>query len=105
MGSSNWQGLDGYIRLASAFGPPGLGGPVRDELRRVLHAHCQALTIDRIGNLTARFGPKGPPAVMVIAHMDEVAFVVKAINSKGELGLLPQGWLAPEKLQAQDMVV
>jgi putative aminopeptidase FrvX len=105
MNSSSWNGFEKYKKLASAYGPPGLEGAVRDELTSLLRPYTGRLETDRIGNLYAEVGSSESPVVMIGAHMDEVALVVTGITSEGLLKVKPQGYLQPKQFDQQPLVI
>jgi tetrahedral aminopeptidase len=103
--SASWNGFRKYKKLASAYGPPGLEGEVRDELTHMLRLHTAQLETDRIGNLYAEMGPIESPAIMISAHMDEVALVISGATEKGLLRVKPQGYLQPKQFDQQPMAI
>lgn len=66
-----------------------------DAMIRVFANHLNTLadevSIDRLGNVTGRFGSGGSPRVAVLAHMDTVGFVIKSMNGDGMLRVVPVG--------------
>jgi putative aminopeptidase FrvX len=105
MAPLEWSGFEVYERLASKFAPPGMEGPVRDELQDLLSRYTSLIEIDSIGNLYAYMGTAQGPRVMVTAHMDEVALVVSDINERGSLHVIPQGLLSAENFYKQPVMV
>jgi len=74
---------------------PGVAGH-EDAIARVMADHLAPLAaqvrIDALGNVIARFGPDGPvPRVAVLAHMDTVGFLVKAVHEDGTLSVVQVG--------------
>jgi putative aminopeptidase FrvX len=105
MAPLEWSGFEVYERLASKFAPPGMEGPVRDELKDLLSRYTSLIEIDSIGNLYAYMGTAEGPRVMVTAHMDEVALVISDINERGSLHVIPQGLLRAENFYKEPMMV
>ena len=70
--------------LTNAHGVSGFEGEVREILRREWRELLPDLHTDGIGNLlgTLPGGPDGP-RVLVMAHMDEVGFLVRHIDDDG----------------------
>jgi len=64
--------------------------PLVDEIRR-----------DPLGNVIAVKRGKGGPRVMIAAHMDEIGFIVRAIDDRGFIRLQPVGGFDPRVLPAQ----
>ncbi|MFM7321865.1 MAG: hypothetical protein ACKO5K_10130 [Armatimonadota bacterium] len=85
--------------LVRAPGPPGAEGPVRDVLTRRLDAEGIAWRIDARGNLLAAPGKVWPetPRVVVTAHLDEIALMVRRIEPDGSLAVGPLGGAHPWK--------
>ena len=85
--------------LIHAPGPPAQEGPVRDVLTNALDAAGIKWTIDARGNLLAAPGNTIPekPRIVVTAHMDEIALMVRQINPDGTLSVLPLGGAHPWK--------
>jgi len=48
------------------------------------------VSIDRLGNVIARFG-SGEPSIAILAHLDTVGFMVKSVNSDGTLRVVSVG--------------
>lgn len=79
---------DGVVRLleelTNAHGAPGFEGPVRNILRREWQGLVSDLRTDGVGNLlgTVR-GPANGPRVLIMAHLDEVGFLVRYVDDDG----------------------
>ena len=74
---------------------------VRRELEPI--APCR---VDSLGNLICvKQGTGGGPKLMIAAHMDEIGFLVKFIDSNGFLRLQPLGGFDPRQLNSQRVVV
>lgn len=56
-----------------------------------LAARADSVEIDSIGNVIARFGPEGQPAIAILAHMDSIGMRVNRVNRDGTLGAVPVG--------------
>ncbi|MEX0364001.1 M42 family metallopeptidase [Mycoplasmopsis synoviae] len=71
--------------------------PVVDELKKTLNKLDFSLSRDNFGSLIAYKKAKSAkaPKVMIAAHMDEVGFLVRSIDSKGQLLLYPVGGIWP----------
>ncbi len=59
---------------------------IESELKRVV----DEVRTDKIGNLITRKG-SGKPRIMLVAHMDEIGFMVKHIDEKGFIRFEPVG--------------
>jgi len=105
MTSTNWSGFNEYSQVATAFGPPGMEGPVREVMSKLLRPYARVIETDRIGNLYAVMGPDEAPTVMLSAHMDEVALVVSGVTERGFIRVAPQGLLRPRSFCLQPVAV
>lgn len=85
--------------LVALPGPPGQEDAVRDYLE----AHARALGLpcrtDAKGNLLVAPTPIWPenPAIVVTAHMDEIALLVTGVDGEGGLHVAPLGGVFPWK--------
>jgi endoglucanase len=85
--------------LCQINGVSGDEDEIRDYIRSRIGDHVDDLTEDAYGNLIVRKGKPRKPRVMLAAHMDEVGFMITALEKTGMLkfktiGLLPQTILA-----------
>src|SRR3990172_10902283 len=72
--------------LTNAHGVSGFEGPVRDILRREWKDLLTDLHTDGLGNLIGSLrGSSDSPRVLLMAHMDEVGFLVRHIDENGYL--------------------
>ncbi len=69
--------------LLNANAAPGFEGPVRDILRREWKPLLKERHTDGIGNLIGTAPGEGGPRVLLVAHMDEVGFLVRHIDERG----------------------
>ena len=88
---------------------PGISGR-EDQMRKLVAEELRPLTdsleADVMGNLIAiKKGTEGGPRVMIAAHMDEIGFMVKHIDDRGFLRLLPVGGWDPRNMVAQRVLV
>lgn len=87
------------------------GIPSREEkIRRVVAEEMRSLVdtleVDAMGNLVGiKQGESAGPRVMIAAHMDEIGFMVKHVDNRGFLKLLPVGGWDPRNLVAQRVLV
>ena len=91
--------------LTEAPGAPGYEGAVADILQREL-SPIGDCTRDNLGSFICRKeGDKSEPKVLLIAHMDEVSFMVKHVTSKGFIRFTPLGgWHDPVLLSSRVVV-
>ncbi|ABY95484.1 MULTISPECIES: M42 family metallopeptidase [Thermoanaerobacter] len=78
--------------LTELLGASGDEKEVREKIKEIVKPYVDELYVDRIGNLIAcKKGKKEKPKVMLAAHMDEVALMVKSVNEDGTLSFSPVG--------------
>jgi len=99
--------------FSNADGPSGGEGPVRDLVVDAVRDHVDALEVDAMGNLIARIAPaarrggraagrgKRKPHVMLCAHMDEIGFMVNAVEKDGRVRFRKVGGIDPRILVGQ----
>jgi putative aminopeptidase FrvX len=91
--------------LVESYGVSGSEGLVRATVERLLPKWAKAKSeTDTAGNLWVRVG-KGDPLVVVVAHMDEIGFVVKSIGDDGSLEIEAQGGFFPSLFEAEPALV
>ena len=78
--------------LTNANAAPGFEGPVRTILKRDWQGILKDLRTDGLGNLLGSLpGGAEAPRVLVMAHMDEVGFMVRYIDPNGFVYFHPIG--------------
>ena len=92
--------------LTQAPGAPGF----EDAVIKIARAYCAGfapLQEDSIRNLyIGRYKNDGKkPLLMLDAHSDEVAFLIKSINSNGTLGMISLGGINPGKHEGARVLV
>ena len=83
--------------LTSLTGPPGQEDAVRLFLEHQVSSMGWASSVDAKGNLLVPLSD-APPKIIVTAHMDEIAMIVRTLRPDGTLKLGPLGGLFPWKL-------
>jgi len=83
--------------LASAHGPSGDEGCIRDVIASLAADYADEIRTDTLGNLIVRKKGTGPK-VMFAAHMDSIGFIVTHIEDDGSLRTGPLGGLSPAGL-------
>jgi tetrahedral aminopeptidase len=95
-------------KLTEAHGVPGQEGAIREIVRKELKGICD-FHVDNMGSLHCVKKPtkKGKSAkkLMIAAHMDEIGFVVKFIDSSGFLRLQALGGWDPRQMNSQRVFV
>src|SRR5829696_4918133 len=90
-------------QLVQSYGVSGMEAPVRAAVQRLLPPGTNPQT-DTAGNLWVTLG-KGAPAVVFIAHLDEIGFRVTGIRDDGSLDLTPVGGLFPSLWEGKPALV
>lgn len=95
--------------LATLTGVPGASGfekPVRQLMQQHWQPLMSSLNVDGMGNLIGRYkaGQKGPK-VLLMAHLDEVGFMVESITPDGYIKIVPLGGIANSVMYAQRWAV
>lgn len=93
--------------LTQIFGPSGDEGLVRDYLKRHYHDLGLETYEDNLGSIIALKKSKNPNAkkVLLVAHMDEVGFMVSKILSNGAVMVLPLGGHNPQALLSNRVIL
>ncbi|MBL7998867.1 MAG: M42 family metallopeptidase [Candidatus Kapabacteria bacterium] len=96
--------------LRTLCSTPAVGG--REEaFRAVVHTELSPISdehyVDAMGNAFYRRKGKGtnPRRIMIAAHMDEIAFIVRYVTKDGFLYIQPLGGFDPRTLVAQRVLV
>ena len=96
-----------YALLKRLTETAGISGR-EERVRTIVSEHLSHLnlksTTDTLGNLVASKPGKGP-RVALVAHMDEVGFMVSKIDKNGFLRVLPVGGIDPQVFYAQKVTV
>jgi endoglucanase len=92
-------------RLCELPGIAGREDAVAAVVREELGAVVDEVSIDALGNVVGVRRGSGGPRVMVLAHMDEIGFLVKHIDDKGFLRVQPVGGFDARVLPAQRVLV
>lgn len=76
--------------LCDAFGPSGQERNIREIIRKYISPYVDKVFVDKMGNLFAHKRGKGEK-VMLAAHLDEIAVMIKSVNTDGTLRISPIG--------------
>ncbi|MEM0083124.1 MAG: M42 family metallopeptidase [Candidatus Nezhaarchaeales archaeon] len=96
--------LDILRRLSEAHGPPGFEDEVADIIVSELRGYVDGFVKDSLGNLIAYKG-SGDKSLMLAAHMDEIALIVKSIDDKGFIRFAKLGGIWDQLLVGQQVIV
>src|ERR671913_246203 len=92
--------------LTNAHGAPGFEGPVRNILRREWQGLLTDLRTDGLGNLLGTLrGQSTGARVLLMAHMDEVGFLVRHIDDQGFVYFHGVGGYFDQSLLTQRMSI
>jgi putative aminopeptidase FrvX len=91
-------------RLSNAHGASGYEGNVRQIIEEEVKPYVDEVKTDKMGNLIAT-KRGGAPAVMLAAHMDEIALMIKYVDDKGFVYFTKSGGWFDQTLLNQRMIV
>ncbi|MCP3965426.1 MAG: M42 family metallopeptidase [Lentisphaerae bacterium] len=93
--------------LSNAHGVSGFEKPVRKILEKQWKEQGINFEIDGMGNLVGKFSSYSAkkPTILVMAHMDEVGFLVTQINENGFLRVQPLGAWVTHVVWSQKWVI
>ncbi len=92
------------VQLTEAPGVSGHEARVRRLVSERITRLSAEVIVDPMGNLIARIPGQGP-RVALVAHMDEVGFLVSKIEPGGFLRVMPAGGVDPRVFWAQKVIV
>ncbi|HEV2065758.1 MAG TPA: M42 family metallopeptidase [Thermomicrobiales bacterium] len=92
-------------RLTVAPGIAGFERQVREVVREEIAPLVNEIRTDRLGNLIATKNGNGGPTILIVAHMDEIGFLVRHVDRHGFLRLQPLGSFDPRVLMVQRVIV
>ncbi len=75
--------------------------PIRERVRAEMAPLVDEISVDAMGNIIGRKKGRGGPTVMLAAHLDEIGFIVKAIDDRGFVRVHPVGGWDPRVMMAQ----
>lgn len=86
-----------YIKkITEAHSPPGREDEVRNLIVEQLKDVAEEILYDNLGSIICRLSKNyHAPKVALVAHMDEVGFLIKSITKEGYLKLYPLGGIDP----------
>jgi putative aminopeptidase FrvX len=94
--------------LVGTYGVSEHEGPVREEVKKLLPPWAKTETDDS-GDLILRVGtaPTGAktPSILIVAHMDEIGYVVKSISKDGRLEVDSDGGGVPSFFEGHPALV
>lgn len=100
--------LSFFSKVCEIPGAPGHEHNIRDFVKKSIEGFVDECRIDNVGNLIAlKKGNRNPQnkKVMVAAHLDEIGFIVTAIDDKGFVRFHTLGGFDPKTLTAQRVII
>ena len=92
-------------KLTMAFGVSGFEKEVTDIIKNEM-SEISEINKDKIGNIYCKIkGKKEKPTIVLIAHTDEIGFMVSDILPSGHLKLQPIGGWNPYTLQSSKVII
>lgn len=105
MASGHTLNLHLLKRLCESAGIAGREGTIRDIVIEEMRPLVDDISVDALGNVIGVKKGTGGPRVMILAHMDEIGFLVKHIDDRGFIRIHPVGGFDPRVLPAQRVLV
>lgn len=81
-------------RFVQEYGPVGQEADVRELVQKELKPICQKTWVDEAGNLIGYLPGKNKnpqSAVRILAHLDEISFIISKIEADGQIFVSPLG--------------
>ena len=91
--------------LSSAFGVSGFEEDVRGAIVRRVEPIVDELITDPLGNVHGVMNPQEDFTVLLVAHMDEIGFMVTSIDENGFLGVGPIGSWDPALALGKSVII
>lgn len=92
--------------ICEIAGAPGFETRIRNLVKNEVTPLADEVYLDKMGNLIAlRKGKSSEKRAMVAAHMDEIGFIVTAIDDKGFVRFHTLGGFDPKTLTAQRVII
>ncbi|MCS7142587.1 MAG: M42 family metallopeptidase [Aigarchaeota archaeon] len=91
--------------LSESYGPPAWEEPVVQRILEFMGEVSQGSWRDFMGNLFVKVSSGRGPRILLVAHMDEVAMIVRHVDDRGFLHISPLGGLDPRVLVGQRVKV
>ena len=97
---------DTLLTLLSIPGPSGSEGACADYIEETVRPYVDQIDRDVMGNLICiKHAAEGARRVMLTAHMDEIGFIVTAIEERGFLRVTNIGGVNPKVTTASHVVM
>lgn len=91
-------------KLCNASGPVSHEDDVRNLIKEEIKEYVDEIKVDRMGNIIAHKKGNGKK-VMIDAHMDEVAFIITAINEDGTMKFEAMGGINSKVIPSKVVLI
>ena len=85
--------------IVSAFGVAGFEDEIREIVKNEMEKYGDEVEVDKLGNVVSVI-KGGKRKVMLVAHMDQIGFMVRSITDEGYLVISPIGGVNPVTLRS-----
>ncbi len=92
-------------KLTGVPSPSGFEDKIREVVIEELKPYADKIWVDSMGNVIALKKGAGEGKLMLAAHMDEIALMVKAIDKNGFIRFVPIGGWSPRILPGQRVII
>ena len=101
------KGKEFLQKLSNGNGISGFEYRIKDTIIDAFKEYCDEIEIDKLGSIIAlkRGSGNGKVKIMLAAHMDEIGFMVKAIEDNGFLRFTSIGGIDPRTILGQEVMV
>jgi len=99
--------IDLLEKYSNAFGVSGYEDEIREVIKESLKDNVDSIKTDFMGNLYGykKCGEKNAKKVMVIAHMDEIGFMIDGVTKNGFLHFRRVGGIDPRILVSKRVLI
>lgn len=92
-------------KICETPGAPGFEQRVREVVLKEVEGLVDEVKMDAMGNVLAIKKGNSDKRVMVAAHMDEISFIVTAVDDDGFVRFIPLGGFDPKTLTSQRVII
>lgn len=89
------KNIDFIKKITEAHSPSGSEEEVREIIYNELKDSCSSFEYDNLGSIICNLNTKNTFKIAIMAHMDEVGFLIESITKDGKLKLFPLGGIDP----------
>ena len=101
------EGKEFLKKLSNGDGISGYEYRIKDTIIDAFREYSDDIEVDKLGSIIAlkKGSGKGKIKIMIAAHMDEIGFMVKAIEDNGFLRFTSVGGIDPRAILGQEVMV